>query len=215
MILILLVTVISAKILLNQHKISSITKSEQLKTLFSTSPTIGNKSAKNHIYLFEDLACPGCQYFHKAILPQIKTQLIDTNKAQFTTVLVQLHPKTGEAITVSQCLSRQNTSFFTTFTDKIYARKDLEESSFDNPISWVTKNTAKYDGLNQEELKKCVTQDNMKKFGSMNFASMITLSKQHHWYKVSGNIATPTILVNGKRIENYSFENIKAALKKT
>ena len=212
MITLILIGITTACIVLKNKPASNPIDEPSLAQIFKNSPTVGNSKAANHIILFEDLACPGCQFFHQFILPKVKTNLIDTNKARFTTVLVQLHPKTAPAITVAQCLNQQNTQYFTTFTNGIYKRKNLEESNFDNPLKMVTSNRTAYPNLNLKQLTACTQQDNMKKIGLTQLRKMETLSMKYHWYK-NNSIATPTVLVNGSLVGELSYDNILKKIK--
>jgi protein-disulfide isomerase len=74
-------------------------------------PVLGNKDAKANLIVFSDFQCPFCEQFYTDVLPQLKTNYIDTGKAKLAFrhyPLSQIHPNAQKAAEASECANEQD-----------------------------------------------------------------------------------------------------------
>jgi protein-disulfide isomerase len=198
--------------------------------LFSYSPTIGNKDAKNSIILFEDLDCPHCQEFHNGIYQKLMRDYINTKKAKIKLVVVPVVTK-NPPVTVAYCLAEQSPQFFQKYIDFVYTDIDSLQSSkkdfYTNPMQIFTttnnqtqkaldKQTTipklSLPGLNLSKLQSCIQKPYMQKIGTTYASHLNSLTRANKWGKVAG---TPTLIINGQHIRDFTdYKNIQSHLDK-
>jgi len=166
-------------------------------------PTIGNKQSKIEVVEFGDYKCPICKDWNKLVFPELKSQYIDKNLISFSFMNYPFISKDSNlAALASEVVYDYDKNAFWKFHDEVYANQG------DETKTWATKekltDIAKsvIPNLDEAQFKK----DLYKKSSMKNVATDQAIAEH---YKVNG---TPTIFVNGKQVENPSFEAIKAAI---
>lgn len=82
-------------------------------------PALGDPGAKLTIYEFADFQCPFCGKFHKDILPNIKSEYIDTGKVRLVYLnFAFLGEESKEAAVAAKCALEQNK--FWEYHDQLY-----------------------------------------------------------------------------------------------
>ena len=169
-------------------------------------PFLGKENAPVKIMEFGDFKCPVCKQFHDTIMPQLKKDYIDTGKVSFYFTNTQvIGPDSLTAGEVGEAVFKQNPQAFWKYYDAVYKNQGNENVQWATPtflVNLIKKNVPEVDANKVE-------QDLQKK----------TYEKQtladNDKFNATGIGGVPTIMVNGKYIENgLSYADIKAAIEK-
>jgi protein-disulfide isomerase len=169
-----------------------------------TLPILGNKDAKATLVLFSDFQCPFCEQFYTDVLPQLKTDYIDTGKAKLSFrhyPLSQIHPNAQKAAEASECANEQ---------DKFWEYHNL---LFENQQEWSaleadavqTKFTeyATTLGLDGGSFSECLSSDKMAEKVKADLDAGIKAGAQ----------GTPATFVNGMLVSGaVPFSEFKAEI---
>lgn len=153
-----------------------------------SAPMLGGKEAKVTLVEFADYQCPFCGIFHKETFPELKRDYIDSGKVRF---YYQDFAFLGEesvlAAEAAKCSGEQNK--YWEYHDYLYSnQKGENEGAFalDN-----LKNFAGMIGLNKPQFNACLDSGKYK----------AQVEEETRLGESYGVAATPTIFVNGKKIE--------------
>lgn len=159
----------------------------------TTPPPLGDKDARVRIDVISDFQCPYCaQLWQSEAMAKWreKPELYRINYHHFP--LESIHPMAMTAATHSDCVARQGK--FWDFADRVYnnfARwTKLPE---DEQRAFFTEQSKQL-GLKEAEMKSCLAEDHATGIR----ATQQTLQER---FFVRG---TPTVLVNGMRVNNYN-----------
>ena len=175
------------------------------KLLEAVSPlgdrAIGNEDAPVVMIEYASATCPHCAEFHEKLLPQIKTEYIDTGKVRFIFREFPLDQLALGAFMLARCVPE----------DKYFATIDL---MFKRQRTWAqTKNPAdelfkitQMAGMDQAGFEVCVQRKDLAK------AIVETSKKAAKDFAIKG---TPAIFVNGQFVDAHEdMSAVKAALDK-
>ncbi len=171
-------------------------------------PVRGAKDAKVVVVNFDDFECPYCSRMHQTLFPEIFKEYGDRVEFIYKDYpLAEIHPWATHAAVDANCLAAQNNDAYWDFADYIHANKqqvDEEKTSvarFD-AIDKITLLQGQRHNLDAAKLQACVKAQN----DDAVKASM----------KEGDNIgvdATPTLFVNGQRIDGLvPISDLRAAL---
>ena len=158
---------------------------------------LGNPDAPVTIIEFGDYQCPGCGVFASRVKPMLKQRYIDTGKASFVFYdfpIVSIHAHAFLAARAARCAEDQGK--FWEYHDLIFAR--APDWSTERNAEKTFIDLAALVGLDQEAFASCVQSDKHADLVSANSALGDKLG-------VSG---TPTLFVNGKRVQDWDNESI-------
>jgi protein-disulfide isomerase len=158
---------------------------------------MGEASAPVTVIEFGDYQCPGCGVFARNVKPVIKQRFVDSGKVQFFFYdfpLTGIHANAFLAARAARCAEDQGK--FWEYHDLLYGRQD----------EWTPKRKAadtfvelgKIVGLDESAMKACVNSDKHADLVSANSALGTKLG-------VNG---TPTVFVNGKRLQSWETDAI-------
>lgn len=167
-------------------------------------PTIGDPKAKNRIVAFEDLKCANCALFNKIIFPQIKSELIDSGKAQYSVILLAFIPGSPPAANAAYCLYQQNPDFFFPFVEYVYHHQPDESSNWATVAQLMQFANAAVPKANQQQLSICLIDGN----NDLRVANNLNIARS----VMGQEVATPTLYVNGRRVTNLTMDGIKNLL---
>lgn len=149
----------------------------------------GQPNAPVMIMEFADFQCPACGRFASFSVPLIK-DYIDNGTVQFVWYdfpLVQIHKNAMLAARAGRCANEQNQ--FWPFHDYVFGRQgDWSEV---NDATKLFTEYAGVAGLDREAFSQCLRSEKYQKEVSESFQLGTTL----------GVTGTPTVFVNGKRVE--------------
>tara|TARA_B100000586_G_C20012305_1_gene385266 strand:- start:251 stop:868 length:618 start_codon:yes stop_codon:yes gene_type:complete len=164
--------------------------------------TVGINDAPVIIKVFSSLTCPHCANFHMNVVPKLK-KYVDSGKVQIIFIDFPLDKAAFNASKLLHCLDKKKQI---SFLDKIY--KDQEKWISGSTIDEINNNLKKMVksfGINNIEFDKCVNSDII--------ADRILNSRinAHKKYSIE---ATPTIVINEKKLKEASLKNIIKRIEK-
>lgn len=151
-------------------------------------PVLGDNNAPVTIVEFADFQCPFCGEWQKTIFQELKSKYIETGKARFVFMdYAFLGDESTRAAQAARCANDQNR--FWEYHDLLYTKQSGEnEGAF---VDDNLKQFAKELKLNEDEFNSC--------FDSNKYASQLNsdIVKADEY----GVISTPTIYINGNKLE--------------
>lgn len=158
--------------------------------------SMGPDGAPAQIIEFGDFQCPGCRVFALQVKPILKQRYIDTGRAQFVyyDFPLPMHQHAFLAARATRCAEEQGR--YWQYHDAVFARQS----------SWSTERNALGTfveiavevGLDRGAFESCINSDK--------YADLVSYNqKLGERLGVSG---TPTVFVNGKRIEDWDPDAI-------
>ena len=162
----------------------------------------GNVDAKVKLVVFESLTCSHCGDFHKNIYPKLKTDFIDKNLILIEYRNFPLDIAAFNAAKIAHCRND--------------GKSEILHHLYNNQSSWVRGSTI--EDLNKN-LKRVVQESGFK----LDFDNCIANSKIEDFiledridgaknYKIE---ATPTLIINGEKIENpKNYKKLKKYIEK-
>lgn len=159
----------------------------------------GSVDAPIEIIEYGSMTCPHCGQFSREIFPKVKKEFIDTGKVRFV-FRNFVRDRVDLAIaSISRCTADVNVT--KNLVDSFFERQE-EWMHADNPYAVIAE-IAKAGGITQPEIERCVSdQGALEHLVEMQQTGIET-------YKVS---RIPYVMLNGKALDNYAFETIKAAV---
>ncbi len=171
-------------------------------------PVRGNPNAKVTIINYDDFECPFCARMHSTLMTEILPQYGDKIKIIYKDYPLSMHPWARHAANNANCLAKESGQGYWEFADYVHAnqraisgnQKDAQNSF--NELDHITVDIGKKNGADAARLQACIkaqSDDAMK--ASVAEGDSIGVS------------ATPTVFVNGERLEGaVDVEEVKAAL---
>lgn len=172
-------------------------------------PTLGSADAAVKLMEFGDFKCPTCKYFNENILSKIKTEYIDTGKVSLSfqnwTIIWD---DSYTAALAGLSVFHQNKDEFWKFYDALFQNQQPGERTV-----WATADflvdVARQAGVNVDldKLRQDIDQQT--------YAD--ELDKQNAYARRHNFTGTPTVILNGKRLDDetaLSYDNLKKAIDK-
>jgi len=172
-------------------------------------PVRGNPDAKVTIVNFDDFECPFCARMHSTLMSQILPQYGDKVKIVYKDYpLLQIHPWAEHAANDANCLAKESAAAYWQLADYLHANQRSISGSQQNvqasngELDRVTMDFGKKNGADLSRLQACIkTQSNAVVKASMAEGDNLGVS------------ATPTVFINGERLEGaLDVEEVRAAL---
>ncbi len=175
------------------------------KLLDAASPlgdrAIGDPNAPVVMIEYASATCPHCAEFHEKLLPQIKTEYIDTGKVRFIFREFPLDQLALGAFMLARCLPEDK---YFPVIDLMF-RRQRTWTQAKNPADDLFKIT-QMAGMTQAEFEACVSRKDLAK------AISETAKKAATDFAIKG---TPAIFVNGQFVDAHEdMPSVKAALDK-
>jgi protein-disulfide isomerase len=148
--------------------------------------SIGRADAPVTIVEYSSLSCPHCAAFHKEVLPELKTEYIDTGKVRYVVREFPLNDAALAGAVVARCL---DPSRYFAFVDMLFSKQD--EWAFKDDAFAPLKKLAKQAGLPDDQFDKCLDNEALQK-------KILAIRERGAKEGVSG---TPAFFVNGKLIK--------------
>ena len=159
---------------------------------------LGKSDAPVVMIEYASATCPHCAEFHQTVLPQIKTEYIDTGKVRFIFREFPLDQVALGAFMLTRCIPQ----------DKYFATLDL---MFRRQSVWTKGNPAdglfkimQMTGMDKAGFEACIKDKDLAK-------TIVDASKKAR--EDFGIKGTPAIFVNGEMIDGHKeMADVKAAL---
>ena len=171
-------------------------------------PVRGNPDAKVTIINYDDFECPFCARMHSTLMTEILPQYGDKIKIIYKDYPLSMHPWAKHAANNANCLAKESGPGYWEFADYVHAnqraisgnQKDVQNAF--NELDHITLDIGKKNGADATRLQACIKAqpDDVMKASVAEGDSI-------------GVNATPTVFVNGERLEGaVDTEEVKAAL---
>lgn len=160
---------------------------------------LGRADAPVTLIEYASATCPHCAEFHKTVLPQIKSEYIDTGKVKFIFREFPLDQKALAVFMLTRCLPEEK--FFST-TDIVFQRQEVWAKA-SNPGIEITKIMAMA-GMDKAAFEACLNNEAMAK------AIGEHTRKSAQDFSIKG---TPALFVNGQYVDGHKdMGDVKKAL---
>ncbi len=167
---------------------------------YDNQPALGTVGAPVKVALFEDFLCPHCAEFSDQVWPQVKRSYIDTGKVQawffYFPVIDQVQSRVIGGL--AQCVYLQSDSAFWNL-EPILMRSQQQLGNTSKAIDIAAQYAP---GLNKQQLQQCVQNDTGAKAVDRDNAMAHNLGLQ----------GTPSVLVNGKLVQDNTWNGVKKAI---
>ncbi len=166
--------------------------------LFLDDRAKGDPNAKAVLIEYASLSCPHCATFNNTIVPRLKTDWIDTGKLLYVYRHFPLNAPALWAAMAAECL--QGDAFFG-FIDTLFQQQSKWLTAEDT--AGAIFEIAQLAGFDQARFDQCVNDEAMlnKILDRVDYAT--------ETYNVQG---TPTIILNGQKIQPRSYEELSDAI---
>jgi len=171
-------------------------------------PVRGNPDAKVTVVNYDDFECPFCSRMHSTLMTDILQQYGDKIRIIYKDYPLSMHPWAIHAANDANCLAKESGQGYWEFADYVHAnqraisgsQRDVQNSFTE--LDHLTLDIGKKHGADAARLQACVkAQPDAAMKASMAEGDSIGVS------------ATPTVFVNGQRLEGaVDIEEVKAAL---
>ncbi|MDE4304948.1 DsbA family protein [Phaeobacter gallaeciensis] len=161
----------------------------------------GAEDAPVTLIEYASYTCPHCANFHTGPYKKLKEEYIDTGKVKFIYREVYFDRYGLWASMIARCAGPEK---FFGMTDLIFKEQsDWARAGGATEIVDALRKIGRLAGLENDQLEACL-QDGTKA------QTLVT------WYQVNAEehdvTATPSFVLNGKKIENQSYESFKALI---
>jgi protein-disulfide isomerase len=85
---------------------------------------MGPADAKVTVVEYMSLTCPHCAAFHRDVLPQLKTNYVDTNKIRFVFRDFPLDGVAYGAAIIARCMGEENPARYVGFVDILFRQQE-------------------------------------------------------------------------------------------
>lgn len=178
----------------------------------SKQPTIGNPNAKVQVVAFLEPKCPDSKKYSNDSFPLLKKEFIDTDKVSYTIITASFLSQSMPAAVALLCIynpdsDKPNTQLFFNYLDYIYHHQPAERKNWATTETLLdfAKNVSP--SIDQNHLKNCIESNQYQTQIEKNTA---------YGNRLMGRISTPTLYVNGIKVENKDdtvyYKNLKTAI---
>ena len=168
-------------------------------------PSIGEKDAPVTVVEFGDFKCPSCKAWGEMIYPKLIDDYIETGKVEFSFVNVLFHGKesTLASIAAESVYERSPDSYWN-FHQAMFDAQPVE--NHDGP--WITPERILEIASGFPEIDQTLLKEDMEQE-----ATRESVKIDEDLVREAGVSMTPTIVINGKMIEDpFDYEAIKTAI---
>ena len=162
---------------------------------------LGDPEAPITVQAWEDFCCPACAAFNQRIKPGLVDNYIVSGKVklEFQHFPLQQHePGASLAAQASECAADQG--LFWTYHDRVFQATSFGPSAFlmERLIDYAVELK-----LDEDAFTSCLT----------NQTHLLTISESLQAARAAGHNSTPTVLVDGVRVDNpLDFQALSAAI---
>ncbi|GAB3057765.1 DsbA family protein [Virgibacillus ainsalahensis] len=200
-----IVALIIALVVMNNNNSESNEGTFEKQPPVDGQPTIGDSDAPVTVVEFGDFKCPACKVWGTDIFPQLVSDYVDTGKVKFSFINVLFHGEESKLGSLAaESVYKQNPDAYWEFHKALFK----EQPSENHDSSWITTEIIL-------EVARGVSEIDTDKLKSdiENNSEMNEVNKDSDLVREFGVELTPTIMVNGKMIEDpFDYEAIKNAI---
>lgn len=183
---------------------SSGTDTEKADFSYKDQPVLGDKTAPVKIVEFGDYKCPACRDFTENVFPKVKKELIDSGQAAFYFMNYPVIKGSQKAALAAEAIYHQDNDMYWKYHEAIY------DNQGDETKNWATKKFIL--DLSKEHVPN-VDIDQLKT--DIEEQTYLDQIKNDTKEAINAGVeATPTIFVNGKKLDGVDFASIQKAVEK-
>lgn len=165
---------------------------------------LGSPAAPVTMIEYGSVACPACAAFNETVFPQIKAKYIDTGQVRyvFRPMLTGVPTIAVAGTRMAECAGKDN--YFKVVDAVMRGQHDYyawgESNIIAKPI--LNKIAASF-GMSEAAFNACAGDP----------AGIQRLDAEHQAALKAGVTSTPTLYINGKKVENHDLSSLEAAIK--
>jgi protein-disulfide isomerase len=176
-------------------------RAQEVLSLGDNDKILGDESAPITIVEYASLSCPHCANFHEKILPQLKSDMINTGKAKLVFRHFPLNAPALDAAIIAECADKKD---FYKYIGEFY--KQQKSWAFEKDYKSKLMEISGKLGMSSEVFDKCLQNKELKD------KIIEEVSKASQKLGVS---STPTFFINGEKAGGvHSAEEFKAEITK-
>lgn len=162
--------------------------------------TLGDPDAPVHVIEYASLTCPHCATFHASVYPKIKADYIDTGKARLELREVYFDPQGLWAALLARCGGEER--YFAFISVLLERQRDWAQT---DPAAVAVElgRIGRQGGLTDDQINACISDQTAQR----------DLVEMYQGYRDDPNLTgTPTLVVEGVKVENPTVERLAAAI---
>lgn len=156
---------------------------------------VGDPRAPVTILEYASFTCPHCAVFHSEIAPKLKAGVVAQGKAKLVFRDFPLDPDALKASVLVRCAPLEKQP---AFIDVLFQQQKQWSNAADIPAA-LTK-LGLLGGLSKERIEQCFNDKSLED---------ATLAQRVDGARAFSINSTPTIVVNGRKVDNYGAETIE------
>lgn len=180
------------------------TQTEKADFSYKNHPVMGDKDAPVKIVEFGDYKCPSCRQFDETVFPKVKKNLLDKGKASFYFMNYPIIDGSIPAALAAESIYSQGNKKYWQFHQAVYDNQGDEQEDWATTDVLVKLAKKHVPGVDVDKL-----QSDIKNQKYMN-----RIKADADKGTDAGVTGTPTIFVNGKKLDNTDFSSIQKAVEK-
>lgn len=187
--------------LVGPQLVSSLTSSSSTANFnLNGQPYLGSDNASVNVVAFEDYRCPHCGNFERTVKPKLVENHVDTGEAKFYFINFPiLGSESRTAAIAAECVYKQDEDEFWKYNDALFENQRSLQTDTDSLVSLARENT---EGLNYDNLRQCISNE----------GTAAQVRKDRQMGQSNGVSSTPTVYVNGKLVDDWSYPNLKSVI---
>jgi protein-disulfide isomerase len=159
----------------------------------------GDPSAAIEIIEYASLTCPHCATFGAQVFPKIKEKYIDSGKVKFIYRNFIMNRYDMAASVVARCKSPEVTKRLM----KVFFERQSDWSRAEDPLATLANLARRAGGISRTEFDRCLANSEMQ-------THLVKMGQDgEKEFSITG---TPTIILNGDKVDNYSWENLQVLI---
>jgi protein-disulfide isomerase len=168
-------------------------------------PSLGEKDAPVTIVEFGDFKCPSCKAWGEMIYPKLVDDYIETGKVKFSFVNVLFHGQESILASIAaESVYERSPGVYWNFHQAMFDAQPVENH---NGL-WVTPERILEIASGFPEIDQILLKEDMEQE-----ATMESVKIDDDLVKEAGVTMTPTIVINGKMMEDpFDYDAIKTAI---
>ncbi len=169
----------------------------------SGQPVLGQEDAPVKIAVFEDFKCPACRFFDENVFPEVKRELIDTGQARVYFLNYPfLGPDSTTAAIAGECVYNQDPEAFWDYKTFVFRSQGPESEEWATPAFLADIARNNLPGIDADALQSCIAGGTYTE----------QVASERSMGDAAGVQGTPSVFVDGQRLENFEFAAIQLAV---
>lgn len=199
----LVVVLLAAIVVLSNKQDTSTTEIQHID--ITGQPLLGEAEAPVTIVEFGDFKCPSCKAWGESVYPALVKDYIETGKVKFSFVNVLFHGEESTLASIAaESVLQRNPEVYWDFHNALFDAQPAD----DHHALWVTPERILEIASGFPDIERALLKEDMEQQ-----ATMENVKIDEELVREAGVAMTPTIVINGKVMENpFDYDAIKDAI---